>query len=228
MSALRICTNALWLLWKIPHVGGLTHHGEHVPEDEELTPTLENFVALTWLRLIHVSLPRLVKQRYGTGLRSRTLASIKPEISQALNSLLEEIRASDDARILYATVTDDFRCSHPGGRPHPKSRTRQPHQDKVCPLCKQAGRPNTNHFLSQCTFLPDNDRRFMVKARQIFGILDDEQVTDCDLDPDPLCSEANCQPRRCCLSCQDPSIPIYGCLSWSPCRPHHHFRWSER
>ena len=144
------------------HAGGLTHHGEQVPEDEELTPTLENFVVLTWLRLIHPSLPRLVKQRYGTELRSRTFSSIKPEISQALNSLLEEIRTSDDARILRAAVADDFRRSRPGGRPDPKSRTRQPRQDKVCPLCKQAVRSNTNHYLSQCTFLPDNDRRFMV------------------------------------------------------------------
>ena len=62
---------------------------------------------------------------------------------------------------------------------------RQPSQDKVCPLCKQARRSNTNHFLSQCTFLPDNDRRFMVKARQIVGILDDEQDTNYDLDLDP-------------------------------------------
>ena len=29
------------------HANGLTHHGEHVTEDEELTPTLENFVVLT-------------------------------------------------------------------------------------------------------------------------------------------------------------------------------------
>ena len=168
---------------------GLTHHGEHVAEDEELTPTLENFVVLTWLRLIHPSLPRLVKQRYGTELRSRTLASIKPEISQALSSLLEEIRASDDAKILRAAVADDFRRPRPGGRSDPKTRTRHPRQDKVCPLCKQAGRSNTNHFLSQCTFLPDNDRRFMVKARQIVGILDDEQDTNYDLDPDPPCPE---------------------------------------
>ena len=171
------------------HAGGLTHHSEHVQEDEELTTTLENFVVLTWLRLIHPSLPRLVKQRYGTELRSRTLASIKPEIYQALNSLLEEIHTSDDARILSAAVADNFRPSSPGGRPDPKPRTRQPRQDKVCPLCKQTGRSNTNHFLSQCTFLPDNDRRFMVKARQIVGILDDDQVTNCDLDPDPPCPE---------------------------------------
>ena len=52
-----------------------------------------------------------------------------------------------------------------------------PEQDKVCPLCKQAGRSNANHFRSQCTFLADNDRHFMIKGRQIVCILDDEQVT---------------------------------------------------
>ena len=81
-------------------------HGEQLTEDEELTPTLENLVVLTWLKLIHPSLPRLVKQRYGTVLRSQTLASIKPEISQALASLLDEIRASDDAKILRTTVSN--------------------------------------------------------------------------------------------------------------------------
>ena len=28
---------------------GITHHGELVDEDEELSPSLENFVILTWL-----------------------------------------------------------------------------------------------------------------------------------------------------------------------------------
>lgn len=167
---------------------GLTHNGQAVQEDEELTPTLENFLVLTWLRLIHPSLPRLVKQRYGTELRSRTLASIKPEISQALNSLLEEIHTSDDARILRAAVADDFRRPRQSNRGVPRTRPRQPRQDKVCPLCKQAGRPMTNHFLSQCTFLPDSDRRFMVKARQIAGILDNDQEIETSPDsdsPDP-------------------------------------------
>ena len=91
--------------------------------------------------------------------------------------------------MLLLLLADDFRRSHPGGKSNPKTRTRQPRQDKVCPFCKQARRSNTNHFLSQCTFLPDNDRHFMVKARQIVGILDDEQDTNCDLDPDPPCPE---------------------------------------
>ena len=54
--------------------GGISYHSEQPSEDEELSPSLENFLVFTWLRLIHEDLPRLVKQRYGTELRSRTQA----------------------------------------------------------------------------------------------------------------------------------------------------------
>ena len=150
----------------------LSHHGEVPTEDEDLTPTLENFIVLTWLRLVHPDLPKLVKQRYGTELRSRTLASIKPEISQALSSLLDEIRTADDAKIMRTAIS--------GSR---KTYTRAPYRaatrptahrpGRSCPLCKQAGRSESNHFLSECSFLPEQDRRYMAKARQIVDILDD-------------------------------------------------------
>ena len=99
---------------------GLAHHGVPVDEDEELSPTLENTIMLTWLKLIHPSLPKLVKQRYGTELRSRTLASIKPEISQALESLLQEIHAADDAKALRSAVSSDFGPNLQPGRTTPK------------------------------------------------------------------------------------------------------------
>lgn len=70
---------------------GISHHGG-IPEEEELSLSLEHFMVLTWLRHVNNELARLVKQRYGTELRSRTSASIRPEISQALNFLLEEIQ----------------------------------------------------------------------------------------------------------------------------------------
>ena len=37
----------------------LSHHGEATTEDEELAPTLENFIVLTWLKLIHPEVPML-------------------------------------------------------------------------------------------------------------------------------------------------------------------------
>ncbi len=57
-------------------------------------------IVLTWLRLINPALPKLVKQGYGTELRIRTLSSIKPEISQALDSLLDEITSAEDAKVM--------------------------------------------------------------------------------------------------------------------------------
>ena len=115
-------------------------------------------------------LPNLVKQRYGTELRSRSFASLKPEISQALDSLLEEIRTSTDAKILCAT-TSTFRPS-----------TRAPYDKRPqlvtkrsvrsCPLCKQAGR-NDYHFLSKCTYLPADDRAFFTKARLTSSLYED-------------------------------------------------------
>ena len=41
--------------------GGLTHHGDPVTADEDLSPTLENTVVVLWLQLIHPGLPLLVK-----------------------------------------------------------------------------------------------------------------------------------------------------------------------
>ena len=140
-----------------------------------MSPSLENFVILTWLRLIHPDLPKLVKQRYGTDLRSRTLASIKPEISQALDSLLDEVNMSESAKIMRTSSTNPFKSRHQHhGRDlrKPSTGSSRSRNARQCPLCQQAGRQNYNHFLSECSFLPDNDRKFIAKARQIAGILD--------------------------------------------------------
>ena len=48
--------------------GNITHHVAAPEVEEELSPSLENFVILIWLRLINKDLPSLVKQRYGTEL----------------------------------------------------------------------------------------------------------------------------------------------------------------
>lgn len=72
-------------------------------------------------------LPKLIKQRYGTGLRARKLSSIKPDKSQALELLLEELRTTDDVISMRVAV-----------KRFPK--TKQSYaQTSTCPLCKLAG-----------------------------------------------------------------------------------------
>lgn len=48
---------------------------------------------------------------------------------------------------------------------------------KSCPLCKQAGR-NDQHFLSKCSFLPPEDRRYLTKTR--LATIDDDDDDDSD------------------------------------------------
>lgn len=162
--------------------GELSHHGKTITEDEEMSPTLENLVVLTWLRLIHPSLHKRVKQRYGTELRSRTLASIKTEILQAMDSLLDEINASDDAQVMRAQTTNT-RSKQPlqntfRTRPFTKFQDRHNARVKNYPICKQAGGSDYAHFLSRCNCLPESDRKYLEKARQIVNILETDYDND--------------------------------------------------
>ena len=161
--------------------GSISHHGDIPASDEDLSPTLENFIVLTWLRLVHPELPALVKQRYGTELRSKTLSSIKPEISQALGSLLEEIHTSQESKVLRSAIRNSNVSAF---KSDPKQSVKA---RPSCPLCKQAGRPS-QHFLSKCKYLPQTDKAYLSKSRLTTEFCD---VQDCDSDTDdnPLSPE---------------------------------------
>ena len=87
------------------HSGGISHNGDLVNKDEELAQSLEKVNVLTWLKLLRPDLPTLIKQRYGIELCPRTLASIEPEISQVLSSLLKEIHSISDANVLRSAAS---------------------------------------------------------------------------------------------------------------------------
>lgn len=154
----------------ITSTSGLKHHGELLLNDEEMSPTMENIIVIIWLHLIHPGLPGIVKQKYGSLLRDQTIASLKVEISQALESLLDELRSMDDAKVLRTNMSNisfskfsnsKFR-NNSGKSQFNKART------KSCILCKTAGRSGYNsHFLSQCTFLPNEDKFMFGKSRMV-------------------------------------------------------------
>lgn len=153
--------------------GGLTHHGEQVTADEDLSPSLENTIVVLWLQLIHPGLPLLVKQKYGSELRNKTLASLKPEISQALNSLLDELRSIEDTKAMRISNVNPRRTSN-GGQ---GQRRRRPFVS--CILCKTAGRPHNTHDLMECRYLPDRDRRPLARSRLINDDPDEFATGDC-------------------------------------------------
>ena len=126
---------------------GISHQGETLTEDEEMTPILENFVVFIWLRLIYPELPKLVN----TNLCSQTFASIKPDAFQALPSPLNKIWASYDVKIMHTAASSLCR---PSSYRWPQWLS---HHDKSCPLCKQSSHSNHQHLLSECSFFPEHE-----------------------------------------------------------------------
>ena len=108
-----------------------------------------------------MSLPSLIKQRYGSELRNKTLASIKSEISLALDSLLEEVKSNDDSRVLRINPSN-------GSSGSKKKKSSDKSFNRYCCLCRTANRPGFDtHYLSQCKFLPEADRKRLSKVRNI-------------------------------------------------------------
>ena len=163
----------------------IKHHGEAIAVSEELTPSLENMIVLVWLERIHISLPALVKQKYGAELRNRTLASLKSEISQALDSLLDELKSSDrESRIMRSSTNNNNSSNYRNNNNSSNNRNNNNSSNNrnnnsnrrydgsssrarsggarstpSCCLCESAKRPSTNHWLSRCPFLPESDRQ---------------------------------------------------------------------
>lgn len=124
---------------------------------------------VVWSQFVHPGLPKLVKQSYGTELRSCTLTSIKPEISQVLNSFWKTMNPQTEHLHHHNTDTRDL-TRH--------QRPDQTHQRKVCPLCCQEKRPRFDCYLSMGTYLPDAGRWCIIRAHQITDSLDGKS-TEC-------------------------------------------------
>ena len=177
--------------------GSIRHHGENITSEEDVSPTLENLIVLTWLRLIHPSLPTLVRLRYGTELRTQTLASIKPEISQTLGSLLDEIHSNDEAKVLCTAFRQSSRRTPPSRDQRPTKPETPPNKSaRSWPLCKQASRPS-HHFLSKCPYLTEADRLYLARSHQVQGTEPDTPTDDSRFRRLPACPpplDKDCNP----------------------------------
>ena len=76
----------------------MLHQGKPFTKDEVLTPTIQNILVVIWLNTINPALPQLFQRNYATDLRHKTLAPLKPEISIAMPSLVEEIQAVEEGK----------------------------------------------------------------------------------------------------------------------------------
>ena len=161
----------------------ILHRGVQPTETEEISPTLLNIMVTLWLHTINSSLPALVKQKYTTELRIQTLASLREEISESIDSLLGQVD-TEGACIARAFYSKSSQHKENYSRPSKSPMYNKPRSTKVCPLCEATGR-RSDHFLSECKYLPETDRKYMssrAKSRAVegFKVLEDSEDEDYD------------------------------------------------
>ena len=141
---------------------GLQHLHDVSPAREEMSPTLLNTTVVLWLRAIHPSLPALVKQRYSTELRGKTIATLREDISESLDSLVAELQGESAASIARSSVFNgNRRGSHYNkGSQYNKNRQYRQNSTRFCTICDLSNR-KSDHFLSECPFLPEADKVYM-------------------------------------------------------------------
>jgi hypothetical protein len=146
----------------------MKHLGEEVVTHEKTSPTLLNLTVVHWLRSIHLGLPALVKQRYATELRNTSLASLRDEISESLDCLVAEL-SGDNANISRSSYQTKFQS----GKTFKSKSSYKKSNARNCVLCQTAKRP-ANHYLSECQYLPESDKRYMANSRLVEVSDDDD------------------------------------------------------
>ena len=178
----------------------IKHHGQNLIRSEEMTPTLTNICIVLWLKTIHPNLPALVKQKYATELRNKSLASIRDEISESINSLLYEISANDESTISRAY---NSRYQRKGNYQKGPSTSKT----KTCIICQTAKRPS-QHFLSQCPFLPDSDRQYIKTRTRCIEAEDEKEEEEPDTDIETRRVDIESSPELRCLCKEEPVVVV--------------------
>ena len=82
--------------------------------------------------------------------------------------------------------------------PAPPQSYQRTQRAKQCPLCKQAGRHVVVHYLSACKYLPEQDRLFTTKARNVTGL----KCEDSDGDEAPVNGDYVVDVQNVCATCR--------------------------
>lgn len=146
--------------------GSLHHVDGPLDEDEEMSPSLHNHVILHWLQLLHPQLRDTVTTRFSTQLRNQTYASLFPEISRSVCSLLEELNGEAASNRVF---------SKPPYRPQPSHQSRptyrsdfQSRPNKCCDFCKMTGKEKFyTHTMDNCLFVKREKYRNNAVAKQV-------------------------------------------------------------
>ena len=148
---------------------GLQHDGEAPTMDETISPTTERLAVLMWLTMKDKRLPTYIARIYAHDLQSTTLKDIQPRIAENMDSLIEDLNASEDIKVHYS------RSRYPGSRYSGQrqqgfNKNKNPTASKakkMCILCKASGRQYLGHDSGTCWFVSKHEKHEIAKALMV-------------------------------------------------------------
>ena len=180
--------------------GTVKYKAAKLTEDEEMSPTLHCTIILHWLQILHPKLRDVVTQQFSTQLRDGSYASIWPEISRSVDSLLQGITEGEGSSLCRFQPRSDYRNSYGyqsrsdfssrsrgspslrarGSFPRSRASNRSTPQYSYCMYCKLLERTGyLSHPTDQCKFLQKDKGDYSSRgaARQV-DVEDYEQEYD--------------------------------------------------
>ena len=167
--------------------GKLKHDGTPVGQDEDISPTVERLAVLRWMEIIDPDLPAHVARAFAHDLQSMTLKDLQPQIVDALDSFLEEIRSK---RVTCSASASRSYDSTYRGRGTPTQTPRAPYNTRFrrgnykspapsfpkhrptqpatqCRVCQAEGRVYTDHSIATCDYISRADKKDMIKSFRV-------------------------------------------------------------
>lgn len=173
--------------------GKIQHDGECPTVDEDMSATVERLCVLRWMDLIHPGLINLVTRTFANDLLNKSLKDMQPQIVDALDGLLDELRANDSSsasRVAYTRNSTGYsgkrndssrkykkwQGSKDKGRKSSSksfppstsagSNRQYPMSLDHCRICEAEGR-SSNHHLSKCDFMCRAEKRQFFKSNRV-------------------------------------------------------------
>lgn len=151
----------------------LKHDGAPVTVDEDMSPTVERLAVLRWMELLHPNLPTLVQRTFAYDLQRMTLKDIQPQIVDALDGFLEELRSEEVkiARSYIPRQKPKQKQAHPSRHASSNKFTAGTQKRKIpnkeCRICKAEGRTYYGHDIGECDYLSRAEKRTLIQSFRV-------------------------------------------------------------
>ena len=154
--------------------GKLKHDGQQVNVDEDISPTVERLAVLRWLEVLDPDLPSHVSRTFAHDLQTHTLKDLQPQIVDALDSFLEEIRSKrvecarafvprGRTRAPQRHISRSSYASHPPSRSQNSQYSKRSSATPYCRVCKAESRPY-NHTISSCDYMSRAEKKDIIHS----------------------------------------------------------------